>query len=237
MANLSSIVTGIQFVLQDKKYTSTYLIGQVNEAMNNIAAGIRMPDQQISPPLPDLYKYAVVNTDLTLPYVSLPSDYQRKVFKIIDQTLYQILPPEGGDYYSFARFLRQINRLDFSETGEVYRVAIKGSKLYYQGIPSAAYPLGVHYYRKPVPMSLEGDEPDGIPSELSHLQSSLLKHYVLRDIYGEMLEAGVTEPAAALKYHTQKFFEDMTDLVDYIGIDAEAQYYGSQSQEDRGVCD
>lgn len=237
MATLSQIVESIKKVLQDSKYGEQFLINEVNGAMNNIAAGVRMPDGLVSPPLPDLYKYDVVNTVTNAAFASLPADYQRGVSMIIDQTLYQIAPPDGGDYYSFSRFLKQINRLDFTEQGEVYRVAIKGNKLYYQGIPSAPYPLGVHYYRKPVPMVLDGDEPDGIPSQLSHLQHSLLKHYVLRDIYGEMLEAGVTEPATAYKYHQGKFFEDMQDLIDFVGIDSEPIYYGVGSAMDRGVCD
>lgn len=236
MANLSSIITGIQSVLQDAKYTPAYLTDQINEAMNHIAAGVRMPDNQISPPLPDLYTYGVVNTSLLLPYVSLPLDYQRNVIKVIDQTLCEISSP-NGNLYSFTKFLKQINKSDFSEVGGVYKVAIKGNRLYYQGIPTVSYPLGIHYYHKPVPMVLDGDEPDGIPSGLSHLQSSILKHHVLMDIYGEMIEAGVTEPAVALKYHTQKFYENMTDLADYIGIDAEAQYYGVNGSEDRGICD
>jgi hypothetical protein len=34
-----------------------------------------------------------------------------------------------------------------------------------------------------------------------------------------------------------KFIEAMTDLCDFVGIDAEPQYYGEGGSEDRGVCD
>ena len=236
MVTLTSIVTSIQNVLQDKAYTIPYLIDQVNEAVQNIAAGIRMPNGQISPPLPDLYDYAVVNTSTTLPYVSLPVVYQRGVFNICDDTLYQILAPRGGDYYSFTRFLRQINKLDLSETGSVYRVCIKGTKLYYQGIPSSPYPLGIHFYRKPATLALDGDTVDAFAS-FDHLTNSLIKHYVLKDIFGEKIEDGQDNKGIGTKYHTEKFFNDMTDLIDFIGVDAEPQYYGEGGYEDRGTVD
>jgi hypothetical protein len=234
MATLSSIVTAIQNILQDAAYTEQYLVDQANDAVLNIAAGIRMPNGEISPPLPDLYKMDTVYTGADA-FTSLPSDYQRGIFLVFDQNNDKILPPSGGDYYSFNKFLRQVNQMNLSETGEVYQVCVKGTKnIYYQGIPSAPYPLGIHYYRKPVPMALDGEEPDGLPE---HLAGSLIKHYVLKEIYGEKIEAGVTESAAAMKYHAGKFFEDMTDLIDFCGRDAEPIYYGTGGFDDRGTCD
>ena len=234
MANLSSIIDGIRNVIQDESIASRpQIIHHVNDAIQNIAAGIRMPNGEISPPLPDLYQFNTVNTT-TLPYVALPSDYQRYVFNICDDTFNKILPPRGGDYYAFARFLKQINFLNLQETGEVYAVCIKGTKLYYQGIPTAAWPIGVHYYRKPALVKLDGDIPEGIPE---HLQHSIIKHYVVKDIMGEKIEDGNDNQGVGTKYHTAKFFEEMIDLIDFIGRDEEAQYYGDESYQDRGRVD
>ena len=234
MATLTSLVTAIQNILQDSVYTGPYLIEQVNDAVLNIAAGIRMPNGEISPPLPDLYARTTVNTDTTLPYVPLPVDYQRNVFNVFDDTNYQILPPNGGDYYAFSRFIKQISQLNLSESGEIYRVCVKGRNLYYQGIPTTSTTLGVHYYRKPVPMALDGDEPEGIPE---HLAGSIIKHYVCFNLYGEKIEAGVSEPAIGMKYHQEKFYADMTDLIDFVGRESEPMYYGTGRFEDRGSCD
>jgi hypothetical protein len=234
MTTLSEIVNGIQEVLQDSFYTEERLVHRINGSVRSIAAGIRMPDGLISPPLPDLYKCDTVYTTSDA-FVDLPSDYQRSVFNVFDANNDKIYPPIGGDYYSFNRFLKQINQLNLSEPGEVYRVCVKGSKyIYYQGIPAAPYPLGIHYYKKPVSMKLDGDVPDGIPDHLAH---SIIKHDVLRNIYGEKIEAGVTEPAAAMKYHTAQFYSDMQDLIDFIGIDGGPIYYGSGGFEDRGIVD
>jgi hypothetical protein len=232
-ASLSSLISGIQDVIQDLSFDEESIRRHINNAILNIAAGIRMPNGEISPPLPDLYQYRVVNTS-SLSYVMLPSDYQRKIFNVCDATLYQILPPRGGDYYAFSKFLKQINKIDFSEQGEVYRLCIRGNKLFYQGIPSTPYPLGLHYYRKPAVLSLDGDIPEGIPEHLHH---SIIKHYVCKDYFGEKIEDGQDNTAIGTKYHTGKFFEDMHYLIDFIGRDAEPMYYGEGGYEDRGSCD
>jgi hypothetical protein len=177
---------------------------------------------------------STVTTSTTLPYVSLPVNYQRKVMNIYDSSGCRIAPPSGGDYYAFALFLKRVSNFNLTEAGSVYRVCVKGSKLYYQGIPAAATALGIHYYRKPVDIALDADVPDGIPD---HLAERLIKHYVIKNVYGDMIEAGVTEPARGFQYHEAQFYQAMTDLCDFIGIDAEPTYYGSGGYEDGGVCD
>jgi len=234
MSALTEIVTAISDILQDAVYTDEKIIGRINGSLQSVSAGIRMPNGDISPPLPDLFAYGTVDTSTTLPYVSLPANYQRKVFLVYDSNNNKFYPPQGGDYYAFARFMQQVTDLGLAETGSIYRVAIKGRNIYYQGIPSASTTLGLHYYRKPATLALDGDEPEGIPD---HLQEQVLTAHVLMNIMGEKLEAGVTEPATGMKYWQGKFYEGMTDLIDFIGIDATPQFYGSDGGEDGAVCD
>lgn len=232
--NLNTLTNAIQDILQDSAYSNTKVESLINDAVTAIAAGIRMPNGMVSPPLPDLFTVSTVTTVLGVAYVSLPVGYQRGLTNVYDASGNRIAPPRGGDYYSFYLFLQQANHKALMETGSVYMVCVKGSKLYYQGIPSAATTLGVHYYKRPTPMVTATDEPDGIPP---HLELPLIKHRVLMDIYGEMLEAGVTEPAVGMKYHTGKFYEAMTELCDYIGIDGAPQFYGDGEGVDAGACD
>ncbi|MFZ2809461.1 MAG: hypothetical protein WAZ60_24010 [Desulfosalsimonadaceae bacterium] len=231
---LSSLIASIAGILQDSAYTDLVITGKINAVILKIAGGIRMPNGETSPPLPDLYAYGTVNTSITLPYVSLPTNYQRKASKVYDSSNNQIAPPRGGDYYAFSKFMQQINDFSLAETGSIYRVCIKGSRVYYQGIPSASTTLGLHYYRKPATLALDGDIPEGIPE---HLQEDLIKHGVLKDVFGEKIEDGQDNAGIGTKYHTGKFFEAMTALCDFVGIDGEPQYYGEDGFEDGGVCD
>jgi hypothetical protein len=231
---LSTLVAEIQGVIQDDAYTEHIIIDKINQAVTSIAGGIYMPDKKsISPPLPDLIDYATVTTSLTLAYVSLPSDYQRNVFLICDSSGNKFNPPDGGDYYAYNLFLKGLSDKRMTESGSVYRVAVKGLKLYYQGIPAAAETIGLHFYRKPTNMVNDTDTPDGIPP---HLQMRLIKHKVCADIYGEGIEDGQDNVGVGFKFHNGKFMEAMLELVEFIGIDAEPQYYGSDYDNDGGNC-
>lgn len=233
MATLLELQTAILDISKNhyiQTESSIALSIRINEAVTTIAGGIRMPDGIISPPLPDLYQSAAVATTVNA-YASLPATYQRNVFYIADSSGDRLLPPRGGGYYSFMQFLNNAVKKDLSSSGAVSDVCVKGSKLYYQGIPGVSVNLTVMFYRKPVDMALNTDVPDGIPS---HLQTRLIKHYVGEQLAYEMVD-GTGEMAA---YHKTMFYTAMQDLIDFIGIDAEPVYYNSNSDIiDLGVCD
>jgi hypothetical protein len=226
MATLTQLTSAIHSIVQDDSYLPEYT-DRINEAVNSIAGGIRMPNGETSPPLPDLYTSATIATT-TNAYADLPTDYQRKVFYVVDSRGDRILPMDGGGYYGFMLFLNHCFKKDLTETGSVTKVCIKGRKLYYQGIPTASKDLTVMYYKAPDTLVNEGNEPEGIPD---HLQKRLVKHYVCKEILGEGIEDGDDSKGSGMKYHTAKFYEAMTDLIDFVGIDAEPEYYG----EDNGV--
>ncbi len=231
---LAVLIEEIDAIVQDKSvYTPAVIARHINRAQSAIAGGIKMPDGSVSPPLPALADYDTVATTAQA-YASLPARYQRKVFKVLDRTGFVIAPPRGGDYYAYQLFLKQISDLRFTEPGSIYKVAVKGAYLCYQGIPAASENMGVHFYRQPADMALDGDTPDGIPE---HLQLRLIRHYVLKEIFGEAIEDGRDNTGIATKYHTGKFFEAMEELAGFIGIDAAPQYYGSGEYEDSGACD
>lgn len=219
MATLTQLTASIQSIIQDDSYTD--LTDRINDAISNIAGGIRMPDGQTSSPLADLYVCDTIDTD-SGSSVSLFDNYQRNVFNVIDSSGEKIYPPKGGDYYSFMLFLNQCYKKDLTETGSVTDVCVKGRTLVYQGIPSSPETLTVMYYKKPTTLVSGDDEPTEIPD---HLQTRLIKHYVCMEIFGEGLEDGAESRKVGTTYHTQKFFEAMTDLIDYNGMDAEPQFY------------
>ena len=238
MATLSGLTTilfgatGDQGIIQDVSYYPS-ATERINDAVSAIASGVRMPNGQISPPLPELYTSGTVITSTTLPYKALPATYQRGLFMVSDSSGNQVYPPSGGDYYSFALFVKGATEKDLSQTGSVSTVCVKGLNLYYQGIPSAAETLTVHFYRKPVEMDALTETPDGIPE---HLQKKLIKHYVAMDVFGSNIEEDFN--GRAYKFHSAKFYETMQDLIDFIGIDSGPMYYGTGNDYvDLGACD
>jgi len=240
LASLKTVICGAdpgdQGILQDSSYYSA-ITTNINLAVKAIAGGIRMPNGMTSPPLPELFDTDTVSTATDAAYKTMPSDYQRGLFMVSDENGNQIHPPRGGDYYSFALFIRQISEKDLSQAGAVSSVCLRGTNLYYQGIPTTSYDLGVMFYRAPTDMDLVTNTTvDGIPDAFA---TNLIKHYVAKEIFGEGLEDSDTSQGAAVKYHTQKFFEFMTDFVDFIGVaDAVPQYYGDGNfSQDLGTCD
>lgn len=231
MATLEDIRTAIRQVLRDDVYNvDPYLDGLINKAVKRIAMGVRMPDGSVSPPLPELYTSSAVATT-TNAYAALPATYQRGVHRVVDKTGYKVAPPSGGDYYAFALFMNR-SLQDLSLAGSITICAVKGRNIYYQGIPAATENLTVHFYRKPVDMATGTDEPDGIPEEF---QIDLIKHWVCKEEFGEGLEDGEDNQGVGVKYHTAKFYEVMTDLVDHIGIDGEPEYIHVTNEIDEWI--
>ena len=188
MATLLELRTAILDVSKNhyiQTSSDVNLTDRINNAVKEIAGGIRLPDRQISSALPDLYTIGTVSTDTSEAYASLPATYQRKVSLILDSNGITIAPPKGGSYYAFMLFLKSIMLQDLSEVGSVYRACIKGSNLFYQGIPAVSEDLTVHFYRLPVVMTALTDTLDGIPE---HLQLRLIKNRVGYYLASEMVD-------------------------------------------------
>ena len=228
MSTLLEIREAIKKVIKESGYTDPEIDGLINDALQAIAGGVLMPrpSTDISPPLPELYVSATVETSTSAAYVSLPSNYQRHVFLISDSSDYRVHPVLGGDYYSFALFMNAAIKKDLSLSGSVQSVCVKGNNLYYQGIPATATDISLHYYRKPATLTDASDEPEGIPA---HFAKKLLKHYVCKEEFGENIEDGEDNKGTGEAYHTRKFYETMDAMVKFIGEDAEPVYYGSTS--------
>ena len=228
MPTLEEIRDAITLKLGDAAYGQDQIDKWINKSLQAIAGGVLMPDgYSLSPPLPDLVASGTVTTSTTAPYVSLPDNYQRNLFYAADSADRRISPVNGGSYYSFGLFLNYSVKKDLSQTGTVQMVCVKGRRLYYQGIPSTETDLPIWYYRKPDVMIFSDDEPEGLPS---HIAEDLLKHHVLKEVFGGLVEDGVDNSGVGVKYHENKFFEAMRALIISLpDEDAEPVYYGCSS--------
>ncbi len=244
MTTLREILDDIGLVLTDASaYQDHVLIPKINDAVLAIAGGISLPENHLkypamtSPFLPDLFTIGTVTTSADAAFVAMPADFmarQGSLKLVVDSTGDRVSCPNGGDYHSFRLFINRLPKKDLSETGSVWICCVKGSSLYYQG--KSAQALTVQYFKNPTDMSAGTDEPDGLPA---HLAKRLIRHYVCKEEFGQGIEDGEDNQGRAEAYHTRKFYEAMTELIDFIGIDEEPVYFASSrsSFNDLGACD
>lgn len=208
MATLAELIASVQEIIQDESYTDAAITSKLNANLQKIAGGIEKDPGVLTLPLPELFASDTVTTSTSAAYVSLPSDYQRDVVQVVDS--------DGVDieiYESFQNFI--LDYAGLSSSGSVTAAAIKGRKLYYQGIPTAAETLTVYYHKTPDTMSLSTDEPEGLPA---HLASDLLVYATARDIY-MLIEDGVEGEGANTARYNAFFNGALTRLEASIPLD------------------
>jgi len=201
MSTFDQLITRADTLIDDAVLADS--IGDfINQGVSEIAGGMQsaLGDTRI-PPLPDLFSIGTVTTSTSAAYVAMPTTYQRNL-----QLAVSASGSEIDIAHSFIEFTETYPALDRS--GNISEVAEQGGMLYYQGIPSAAEVVTLHFYRKPVAMVSGTSEPDGIPN---HLQIALLTNFAAWKAY-EFLENGIEgEMPNTVKYRTY-FFEALKTL-------------------------
>ncbi|MFH1741415.1 MAG: hypothetical protein ABIH23_20615, partial [bacterium] len=170
MATAKVLIAEVRRIVQDVSYNDSDILGFLNQAVQEVAGDPRVL-------LPSLEDQDDVTTSTTLSYVALPSDYQRNLFYCYNASKYWPVKI----YASLGMLQRQFSRLD--QGGAIVGVAVKGTNIHYQRIPSAAETLTLNFYRKPTDMTLLTGTPDGIPD---HLQKALLVNHAASEIYSEI---------------------------------------------------
>jgi len=155
MPDLAELIVSVKGVIQDTSYSISDIITRLNDAVEAVTAGVFMPNRRdVSPPLPELYQSDIIATTVNA-YADLPATYQRGLFYVLDSSGEKVGMPRGGNYYDFMLFLNNSDKRDLTETGAVHTACVKGTMLYYQGIPSSSADLTVMFYRKPVDMAID----------------------------------------------------------------------------------
>lgn len=196
-------------VLVDNPAVTNLLGGFINQGVSEIAGG--MPSlldgidnplpNSLTPPLPELFTIGTVNTSTTVAYVAMPLNFQRDLQFVSSSTGSEI--DIAHSFIEFAETYPLLNK-----SGRISEVVEHGKNLYYQGIPTAAETLTIHYYRKPVDMALDTDVPDGIPD---HLQISLLVNFAAWKAY-ERLEENLEGQTPNTDKYKRFFMEAMRIL-------------------------
>lgn len=201
MPTFEELITRTDFLVNDPDLIDNFR-DLINQGVFEIAGGMQSSTLDvITPPLPDLFSMTTVTTSTNLAYVNMPSTYHRNL---------QFAVSENGSEidiaHSFIKFTETYPALD--RTGTISEVVEQGGKLYYQGIPSTEEEINLHFYRKPVIMIADDDEPDGIPE---HLQMALLANFASWKAY-EIIEDGIEEETSNTIKFKSFFIEALKTL-------------------------
>ena len=193
MATVAELKSYVQRIIQDSSFDDD-IVGYLNQAQLEIAGGMQSAlGDWITPVLPDLLTIDTITTSVDDAYVSMPSDFQRRL-----QFVASAAGAEIDIEDDFIGFVETYPLLD--QSGAITSVIEKGGKFYYQGIPTEAIDITIHYYRTPVDMSLDAtDVPDGIPV---HLQKELLVNHAAWKLF-ELIEDGIE----GIGVNTQRYME------------------------------
>lgn len=227
MATMSSIRTQISQIVRNRTWTDPKILALANRGVEAIAAGITAvyPDGSriLTPPLPDLATSGTVTTSTTNPYANLPTNYQRHLYTVVsytNSTPVQIIPTHD-------EFTTYYPNLDL--TCQVIACSVRGSVLWYQGMPSSAETLTVYYYRKPTAIT-EGtitSAPDGLPP---HLSEELVINYCCMKIWAE-IESGVGAQKVNTREYEARFNNALIDLISFVPVNAEPVIFGADYSE------
>jgi len=215
------IIEQIAHIVQDPSYSHPMLLAKANDGIGRVAALVDLPDLKSS---------AEVATDTSNPFVALPT-VAGNTFHVGKKDALFFVASQGQGVErniveSWIKFLQKYPRLD--ETGDVIDVCVRANLLYYQGVPSTADTLDVHFYRKPVVMVNPSDEPDGIPD---HLQRNLLVNFGCWDCYSEIEDDESGRTPNTDKYE-KRFYQAVSELKAYLGVpDARPEHYEYDTED------
>ncbi|GAG87531.1 unnamed protein product [marine sediment metagenome] len=148
MATVENIIQEVREEIDDQSFSATRLLALMNRGLETIAAGV-FPEYPELPEicLAELEKFSTVDTGTTRMPVQMPTDYHKKLLSChssVQDSGVEILP--STDWLR-----RKDSALDGS--GNVYWIALAGTSLYYQNIPSGFDRLTLQYFKKPNTLS------------------------------------------------------------------------------------
>lgn len=216
MATLGTLTARVMKIIKDTDFTYGEITDFLNQGVSEIAGG--MPSAMgdyITPPLPNLFSISTVTTVTTAAHVSMPATFQRDLMLAVNSA-----GTELDIAHSWQEFVEAQPLLDRS--GRLYEVVEQGGRLYYQGIPTAAEDITVHFYRLPVAMSVSASVPDGIPL---HLQDPLLVNYACFKIF-ELIEDGVEGVGVNTQRYERGFLQALKTLEMSVPRDTRSLFLG-----------
>ena len=228
MATVEDVIQEINEEIDLPGFSATRILRLINRGMLVIAAGRFREFPEIwEICLPELEAQTGVSTTASVAYCSMPSDYHKKLMWCTTS---------ANDYrIKVLKSLSHLKRIEpkLDKSGAIRWVAVVGSNVYYQRVPSSAETLTLHYFKKPTTLSF-GDTISELPD---HLAVPLLKHYCLAEMYRvkDQAKPEVENETAPKQFHLNEFRRYLGELAAFIGpytddvsrpVDRLEEYYG-----------
>ena len=136
MATLEELRSYVVDVIRDSALGNTEIDKFLNLGVSEIAAGMESSlGSFVTPPLPDLFTIATIDTVTTAAYVAMPATFGRALRFCCDSNGVEI--DISNSMIEFAEGYPLMDR-----SGSVVEVIEQGGNLYYQGIPTANEVIG-----------------------------------------------------------------------------------------------
>lgn len=156
------IISRVQQRVRDTSFSSSEIIGYLNDTQNDVFNEYRLPFMQAT----QIYTLTVGTSDITNGS-GLPANYV--------QALDLIVTTAGQERVIEYQDIRQIDDY-YPDPDDTTRNASNTPTAWYYyaetirvfPVPNSAYTLALRYYKKPTLLSANGDEPD-LPSEFEEL--------------------------------------------------------------------
>lgn len=164
-ATVSNLRDEILAKCRDSSYTLAHIIRYLNQGLQDVSTKVQLPALMA-------IDGTTITTSASANYVSLPTDFQRNLYKVHSTTNDRDIKV----FSSPAALDKLISDLD--QSGDVIGVAEFGSYIYYQ--KRAAETLQIYYMKEPTLLTLSSSQPTDIPEE--HVYG-LLVNYALYQIF------------------------------------------------------
>ncbi len=208
--NLAELTLEARQVLRDVTVEAS-LTTWFNDCMLELAGGFELPTLRLREPATlatttSAWLYALADAVHPSGY-----EYMKRCFRVSSSAV-----PTGFALETDMSLLYDIDP-ERDDTGDsVQRVVLDGDQL---GVfPLASDSLSVWYYRTPMPMEDEDDEPDGIPAAYHY--RVLIPKVVLRAfrVYPELPTESVNDGTQALMLWTQRLHEGLYGDKSQVGL-------------------
>lgn len=189
--NRLQIRTEIENVIQDDSFSETTLNEYIEQAILYTTANADIPE---------LKRIDTVDTILGQAYTSLSG-----LTGGFSGKLRRVKNVEGDAIKIFSDLALLMDEYPtMDEEGDVEAVALEGSTLWYQDIPTATETLTCLYYKNPATLSLDTESPSDFPV---HLHRHLFVHGTAYMIY-DQIEDGIEGEKVNTKAHFWLSFDE-----------------------------